>query len=68
MAKQFVNGNVYVFSNKKLKAWNKRNNNERSRWGIFKNGIIVTIGNHNNAFIGIYGVVPEWCKCIKNNN
>ena len=63
MAKQFVKGNIYVFIAKKVGGSPKN-----YIWESDINGHAVTIESKDKAFIGVYGILPEWCKCIKNNN
>jgi len=67
MSKQFVKGNVYVFTNKKF---NQRvpGISKISMWPFEINGNEVTVSGKNDGKIGVYGVNPKWCKCIKNNN
>jgi len=62
MSKQFVKGNVYVFSSKKCKP------TQIMTWPNKINGNKVTITSKYSGEIGIFGLVPQWCKCIKNNN
>lgn len=82
MSKQFVKGNVYVFTKKKLlknmrKIYHNNRSSTRNTWANEVNGNIVTVSNAGNAWVKNYGddacvktysVDPEWCKCIKNNN
>jgi hypothetical protein len=75
MSKQFIKGNIYVFTKKKYmedvrkyqnKAYIKR---WMSGWVKDTNGNEVTVLDGQNGITssGMY-VNPEWCKCIKNNN
>lgn len=70
MSKQFVEGNVYVFVAKKLLNTCKGNKNKKSNneWAKDINGREVRIRNESSGSAGMFGVSPEWCKCIKNNN
>ena len=69
MSKQFVEGNVYVFVAKKLLSTCKGSTNKKANnfWAKDINGREVRIGKHKGK-VGMFGVYPEWCKCIKNNN
>ena len=65
MSKQFIEGNVYVFVAKRVKSKCSLN---LLTWESDVNGRVVTIESEDKAFIGTYGILPQWCKCIKNNN
>ena len=74
MSKQFAKGNVYVFTKKKYmeascKAHSKSFvNYDKGIWVNMTNGSEVTIdGRYMGSARGML-LVPEWCKCIKNNN
>jgi len=76
MSKQFVKGNVYVFTKKKYlddKRKNKKLSEQLTKdslsfWVNSTNGKEVTmIGDSSGEAAGMT-VFPEWCKCIKNNN
>lgn len=70
MSKQFVKGNVYVFSKKKFLA---RQNEKKFkypktelRWVNRANGHQVAVSNKFGGYANGFGVSPEWCKCISN--
>lgn len=69
MSKQFIEGNVYVFTKKKLqnKLKFKILKGELS-WVNKVNGHQVVINNKFGGHANGWGVRAEWCKCIKNNN
>ncbi|MCB2308864.1 hypothetical protein LGL08_20740 [Clostridium estertheticum] len=74
MSKQFVKGNVYVFTKKKYMKESCKTNSKSfvnsKIWVDQINGNKVTIDGNQYGSLGKMGmlVVPEWCKCIKNNN
>ena len=72
MSKQFIEGNVYVFTKKKfLERQNKRKlkyPKVELRWVNRANGHQVAVSNKFSGYADGWGVSPEWCKCIKNNN
>lgn len=74
MSKQFVKGNVYVFTKKKYmkescKTHSKSVINVNSKiWVNIINGNEVIVNGKCSGNVGEMLVVPEWCKCIKNNN
>ena len=78
MSKQFVKGNVYVFTKKKYlddkrknKLGLKSDTKDSLRfWVKSINGNKVTVDGKLDGVAGktIMFVVPKWCKCIKNNN
>lgn len=76
MSKQFVKGNVYVFSkkaflrDKRKKGCSEISWRESKGWVNHINGREISVqdefsGNVSEDFLE-YFVVPEWCKCIKN--
>ncbi|MCB2309016.1 hypothetical protein LGL08_20140 [Clostridium estertheticum] len=65
MSKQFVKDNVYVFTTKKFKSDVVNADTKKGTWAAEINGHIVDI---ENRMCRSYGIDPEWCKCIKNNN
>ncbi|NEZ84627.1 hypothetical protein EXN54_20090 [Clostridium botulinum] len=68
MAKQFVEGNKYVFSAKKFKnSVGKKNYREGRRWKTKLNGQEVTIKSTKRGECGYFLIAPQWCKCIENN-
>ena len=67
MSKQFIKGNVYVFIAKKIKQ-KMQKSNKYYTWHKAINGNKVTMVSQNDGMVGQYRVMPEWCKCIKNNN
>ena len=76
MSKQFVKGNVYVFTKKRYmkdrcKTRSKSYvNSESKTWVDMINGNKVTIDGERAGSAGRleFFVHPDWCKCIKNNN
>jgi len=76
MSKQFIVGNVYVFTKKKYME-DKRKTRSKSfgrsdskMWVDMINGNKVTVEDKHSGNVGrlkLY-VCAEWCKCIKNNN
>lgn len=76
MAKQFVKGNVYVFTKEKyLQEKNKNKSSSKSEikgylkgWVNSVNGNEVEILDSFNGDVRGMSVDVEWCKCIKNNN
>jgi hypothetical protein len=70
MAKQFIKGNVYVFTKKNyIKSEGKKDYIKASKpWVDDMNGRIVIINNKSSGSIGQWRTAPGWCKCIKNNN
>ena len=68
MAKQFVEGNKYVFSAKKFKNHMGKKKYETNKcWVNESNGRAVTIESSVTGGYEYYGIVPQWCKCIENN-
>ena len=69
MSKQFVKGNVYVFSKKAfLRAEGREDWGEYQKWVNHANGRVVEIwGEVNGGVLDCLVVIPRWCKCIKNN-
>lgn len=68
MCKQFVEGNVYVFSRKKyLQERRSKGRVKQDSWPKKANGNIVIIDNADEGHCGFlgYDVVPAWCVCIK---
>lgn len=72
MSKQFIEGNVYVFTKKKfLERQNQSKFNTIKKelsWVNKANGHQVAINNKFGGRANGWGVSAEWCKCIKNNN
>ena len=70
MSKQFIEGNVYVFVAKKSlnTCINKANKKAFIFWAKDINGREVGFNSEWRGKVGMFGVYPEWCKCIKNNN
>jgi len=70
MSKQFVKGNVYVFTKKKYIAASGSSYPDSKIWVDITNGNKVTFANIHSGNAGKLEmfVFPEWCKCIKNNN
>lgn len=73
MSKQFVKGNVYVFTKKKFlkercKTQLKSSVNSNHGWPNKINGNEITMTGHYTGDAKEMLIVPEWCKCIKNNN
>jgi len=73
MSKQFVKGNVYVFTKKKYledrcKYHPKSVVKQSLAWVNLVNGNEVEIENDRNGKARSMYIHPEWCKCIKNNN
>lgn len=78
MSKQFVKGNIYVFTKKKYledKRKSKKSSDIGTKdslrlWVNSINGNKVTTDDKWSGFTGKMEmfVAPEWCKCIKNNN
>ena len=68
MAKQFIKGNIYVFSNKKFATLEGKKESKWHTWVKLINGSKVNIEDINIGKCKTYEVFPEWCKCIKNNN
>ena len=70
MSKQFVKGNVYVFTKKKYIETSGSDYSDYKTWVNMINGNKVTIDNRTNGSAGKLEmfVIPGWCKCIKNNN
>ena len=74
MSKQFIEGNVYVFTKKKfLKDVKKTQSKFNIKYWVIGwvnsiNGNEVKIRSYINGSVGAMFVNPEWCKCIKNNN
>ncbi len=66
MSKQFVEGNVYVFTKKKITTGHKIS--KYSTWVNDVNGNQVKVTSKYMGLINGYTISPEWCKCIKNNN
>lgn len=74
MSKQFVKGNIYVFTKKKFMEVSCKDHSKSfvsfnsGIWPNKVNGNEVTIsGKYRGSARGML-LVPEWCKCIKNNN
>ena len=78
MSKQFIKGNIYVFTKKKYLE-DKRKSKESSARGtkdslrLWVNSINGNKVTTDDKWSGVAGememfVFPEWCKCIKNNN
>ncbi|NFO72340.1 hypothetical protein FDC51_19825 [Clostridium botulinum] len=69
MAKQFVQGNKYVFTSKKYLQWARLNCEGYGTWHKDINGMEVDIVDFHDGYAERtrYGVSPEWCKCIKNS-
>jgi len=67
MSKQFIKGNVYVFTKKKFtKHMGKKELQITRRTG--QSWVDEVNGNEvENGNISCYGILPKWCKCIKNN-
>lgn len=68
MCKQFVEGNVYVFSRKKyLQERRSKGRVKQAYWPKRANGNIVIIDNEYEGHCGPseFDVVPAWCVCIK---
>ncbi|HDK7167201.1 TPA: hypothetical protein PTV44_001035 [Clostridium botulinum] len=65
MVKQFIKGSKYVFSTKKF----KNDTGETNNWINDINDMKVKIIDSDFAEVGRldYLVMPEWCKCIENN-
>ena len=74
MSKQFVKGNVYVFTRKNfIKSMGAKGHKSvlgKEGWVNHCNGNVVTIEDNYYGNMGNDGsdVVSDWCKCIKNNN
>ena len=75
MSKQFIEGNVYVFTKKKYLEDRKKGGRKSDiklslKWVDSVNGNKVTVANKCSGSVGKLKmfVFPEWCKCIKNNN
>lgn len=73
MSKQFIKGNVYVFTKKKfLEERSKRKSKAPLKpnliWVNMINGNEVTFKDNFSGEIRGLSVYAEWCKCIKNNN
>jgi len=75
MLKEFVKGNVYVFTKKKCEKQVKDEHSTcKGGWINQANGrtVIVTgaycghINSKGKTFVILVSV--DWCKCIKNNN
>lgn len=70
MSKQFVEGNVYVFTKKKfLERQNQSKFNiikKEPSWVNKANGHQVAVSNKFSGYVNGFGVSPEWCKCISN--
>ena len=66
MSKQFVEGNVYVFTKKKITDRHKIS--QYSTWVNDVNGNQVKVISKYMGLINGYAISPEWCKYIKNNN
>ncbi|NCI22120.1 hypothetical protein EXM36_17005 [Clostridium botulinum] len=67
MAKQFVEGNKYVFVAKKYLQWARREGLSVGGWYKSVNGMEVEILNDIDGNCNEYSVGPKWCKCIENN-
>lgn len=69
MSKQFVKGNIYVFSKKAfLKEEGRKDWKQNKKWVNIANGRIVKIWDESNgSILRCLCVIPQWCKCIKNN-
>jgi|GEM_PF-5621602 len=69
MSKQFIKGNVYVFTTKKFMKVDEPLGDKKGSWITRLNGNkITTIHNSHDAYIEGFAMKPTWCKCIKNNN
>ncbi len=74
MSKQFIKGNVYVFTKKRYLAdackYNSKSIAKLSLkiWGNRINGNEVTVDSNFSASVRGMFVCPDWCKCIKNNS
>jgi hypothetical protein len=76
MSKQFIKGNVYVFTRKKYLEDKSKQKNcsgliakaSSTLWARSINGNEVIVKGKWCGEAGGMFVVPEWCKCIKNNN
>ena len=72
MSKQFVEGNVYVFTKKKfLERQNQSKFNTIKKelsWVNEANGHQVAIIDQFGGYANGWGVIPEWCKCISNKS
>lgn len=74
MSKQFIKGNVYVFTKKNyMKDMCKTHS--KSFVKCFLKGWVNSVNGNGVEVINQWGgrandclVNPEWCKCIKNNN
>lgn len=76
MSKQFIKGNVYVFTKKKY-IQERRKRSDYSKfttkfslkgWVNLINGNEVTIEGNFTGKVNRMFVSSDWCKCIKNNN
>ena len=71
MSKQFIKGNVYVFTKERFaKSTSKPELADNRNWVNRINGNEVTVVNRFSGEAGNFSlyVNPNWCKCIKNNN
>ena len=71
MSKQFIKGNVYVFTKKKfIESMSKKgySNSGAKIWVDRINGNQVTMESYWDGQVRGMLVNPEWCKCVKNNN
>ena len=74
MSKQFVKGNVYVFTKKNYMKQQCKTHSKSfaklylKKWVNSVNGNEVVVEDKWNGKTGMMIVSPEWCKCIKNNN
>ncbi|EPY2283463.1 hypothetical protein ACTQ4P_05410 [Clostridium sporogenes] len=68
MAKQFVEGNKYVFSAKKFKNQCRKDgiSIKSITWHKSIDGRLVRTKGRNGVCDGLY-VDRLWCKCIENN-
>ena len=73
MSKQFVKGNVYVFSKKaflreeRKRKYGRKNWEHNKGWVNFINGRMVSIEDKLSGNIFGMSVFPQWCKCVENN-
>ncbi len=72
MSKQFIEGNVYVFTKKKFIDSQRKNEMKVTEntlaWVNEINGMVIAREGEREGCIKGYGIIPKWCKCIKNNN
>jgi len=76
MSKQFIKGNVYVFTKKKyIQERRKRGDFSKFTTKFSLKGWVNSINGNEITIEGIWTgkargmfVSPDWCKCIKNNN